>query len=161
MLIGKSYNIVDICEFLDYTKKENYMATICAEKDAEFVVGGAIPLYFRFEEYSDAEIERIMAPAEQWRICCKTVEIWDPAMYSEGRVERESLQKIGTGRALVRDGDFAGVVDYSCDAGYHFELFCALISDYIDTPLHFASSGEFGSSDRDMIKKINYYLQKV
>lgn len=152
---------VDICKFLDYTHKENYIATICEEKDAEFVVDGKSPLYFRFERYSDSEIERIMGQAEQWQIYCKTVEEWDPWMYDLGRVERESFQKINTGRVLVRDGNFAGVVDYSCDAGYHFDLFYALISDYVDTPLHLAYSSQFGSSDRDMIKKTDYYLRKV
>lgn len=62
---------------------------------------------------------------------------------------------------LVKNGEFAGVVDYSKDLGERYGLFCALISDYIDAPLHFCIWEGYGSSDHDMMHESNYYLQRV
>lgn len=151
----------EICDFIECCKRDNCFATICEEKDAEFVADGEAPLYFRFCPYSNDDIERIMSQTEQWQIKCKTVEDWDPSFgYTPRRVEHESVEKVNKSMVLVQDGNFAGVVDYSRDSCGRYGLFYSLTSNYVDTPLHFSSWDGYGSSDHDMMYKHNYYLQK-
>ncbi len=161
MLICK-LQLKDIFNFIQYQKAENRLATICGKKDAEFMTGGNEPVYFRFCTYSNDDIERIMAQIEQWQIKCENVEDWDPSFgHTQGRIKSEFIVKIERKVVLVQSGKFAGVVDYSKDLGERYGLFCALISDYIDTPLHFRVWEGYGSSDHDMMHKSNYYLQRV
>lgn len=159
---GLQWSDPDIHNFFEYSGKENYIATICAEKDAEFVADGEKPLYFRFDLYSDADIERILGQAEQWQISCIEIENGDPSYgYPVEPVKSEHIQKIDIGRLLVQEGNFAGVIDYSRDLGDHFDLCCALISSYNDTPLRFAHRARYGSSDCEVMYIYDYYLQKA
>ena len=154
--------LTEIYEYIKCLEKENHIATICDEKDAEFVADGDAPLYFRFDLYSNDDIKRIVNQADKWQIKCVRAEDWDPSFgHTRGKIKEETVQKIDVRRILVQNGNFAGVIDYSTDLAGLYGLFYALISDYIDTPLHFAVHEGYGSSDRDMMYAINYYLQKV
>lgn len=152
----------DIYHFIQHQKAENRLATVCEKDDAEFMTGGNNPIYFKFCTYSDDDIDRIMCQTEQWQIKCEKVEDWDPSFgHTQGRIKDDSVIKIDRKVVLVKNGEFSGVVDYSKDLGERYGLFCALISDYIDAPLHFRVWEGYGSSDHDMMHESNYYLQKV
>ena len=152
----------EIYDFIERRKKDNHIATICEEKDAEFQADGEAPLYFRFCPYSNDDIERIMGQAEKWQIKCAKVEDWDPSFgYTQGQIKSESTRKIDISTVLVQNGNFAGVVDCSQSLAGCYGLFYALISDYTDAPLHFGVWEGYGSSDRDMMYEENYFLQKL
>ena len=152
----------EIYDFIECRKKYKCIATICEEKDAEFTADGETSLYFRFCMYSNDDIERIMSQAEQWRIKCENVKDYDPSFgYTQGRVKSESIKKIDRSIVLVKDGNFAGVVDCSKDLGERYGLFYALTSKYVGTPLHFGVWQGYGSSDHDMMYENNFYLQKL
>lgn len=151
----------EIGKFFDALEKEKHFATVCAEKDAEFAAEGEHPLYFRFEPYSDEDIERIKSQAQAWHIYCVKTEEWDPTFgHRQGTVKKEYFYKVSTNEILVKDGNFAGVVSWSEDLGMHYGIFYALISDYADTPLRYSFRDGYGSSDCDMMYDYSYYLQK-
>lgn len=161
MIIWKLQS-AEIYEYIKCSEKENHVATICAEKDAEFVADGEAPLYFRFDLYSNDDIKRIKSQSEKWQISCVRIEDWDPSFgYTQGKTREETVKKIDIRKMLVQNGNFAGVIDYSTDLAGRYGLFYALISDYVDAPLHFAAYEGYGSSDQDMMYGINYYLQKI
>lgn len=161
-MIGCELQWGEMYNFFNYKEKDNYIATVCTQQDAEFMAGGGGTLYFRYCQYSDDDIKRVMDQAEQWQIKCIGIEHWDPSYgYTPSKVKRETTQQIDIHSVLVQDGNFAGVVGLSKDIIGRYGLGYALTSSYVDTPLQFCTSEGYGSSDCDMMYKNNFYLEKL
>lgn len=152
----------DLYEYIQKSKQENFLATVCSKEDAEFVADGDTQLYFKFCCYDDSTIKRIVGESKQWKLKYCITEHWDPSFENnKDKTQNEFYGEVKEEHILVRDGAFAGVVDYSKDLGNNYGLFFALISDYKGKPLQLCFWEGYGSSDKDMMYEKYSYLMKT
>lgn len=153
--------VYELQSFIMCSAKKNTFATICTERDADFKVDGTVPLYIKFCTYDNETVQRILSQANKWQIKVNITEDWDPSFgHTQGCVKKEAYHEIKATRILVRDGNFAGIVDYSKNLAERYGLFYTLISDYCGEPLNFGFWEAYGSSDHDMVCEKQFYLVK-
>ena len=153
------FKIKDIFEFIVSKKYPCVFMTICSKEDASFTLDDGKPVYIKANTYEEDVINQIIEQSKEWSVKVVRTEDWDPSMYSTGKVVKETYQDINPATILVKESSFAGLIDYTTD-GEDYIVSCALIEEYESEPMLFCYKSGFGSSDRDMMYNINYYLTK-
>ena len=149
----------ELYEFIKIRECNNKLATVCSREEAEYVIDGETPLFFKFVSYSEEKINFIRKQMAGWNVKCVHTEEWDPSFgNTHGRSTHDSTVDIRLNKILVQDGNFIGIVDYSKNLTGKYGMSFARIADYNGEPLLFSHWEDYGSSDHDMISIKQYYL---
>lgn len=154
-----TFNISDISKFIAARNVLYSLTTICSKELADFCLDKEHDLCIRIQHYDEKEYNEIVSQSKNWEIKVIRTEDWDPSIYNIGKTVKEGIIDIDPKIILVKNGAFAGVIDYT-DCGEHYKISYVLLDDYAEEPILLKTTSGFGSSDHDMMYTVNFYLQK-
>lgn len=152
-------NVSNISNFIAARNIPYSFVTICSKELADFYLDEEHDLCIRIQHYDENTYNEIISQSKNWEIKIIRTEDWDPSIYNIGKTIKEGIIDIDTKIILVKNGNFAGIIDYA-DCGEHYELSYVLLGDYVGEPILLKTTSGFGSSDHDMMYTVNFYLQK-
>lgn len=128
-----------------------------AKKNVHVFALTKIIFIFSFKSYEDKYYDDIINQSKNWEIKVIRTEDQDPS--NIGTTVKEEFQDINPKIILVKNGMFAGLIDY-VNCGEYCEVSYVLLEEYNEELILFKTTTGFGSSDYDMMYTVNFYLQK-